>query len=151
MKRFAVVSRQEPAFGDCPRCRRGNVVDRESAGGKCTRHCTFCGRYTKGHNKALERGHATPAMRRITNLRPLRHIYGRSYFGSGGAYGRVCCDGNCEPVGTKDNGFVSGPAAVRVKDWRKPAHFTASGGDAIGSGREWTESGWWNPATREWL
>lgn len=76
----------------------------------------------------------------------LRHIYGASYFGSGGAYGRVRCDANCRTEGWRDNGFVSGPERVVVIDPTKPARFIASGGDCIGrEGREWSEAAEWRP------
>lgn len=81
---------------------------------------------------------------------PLRHIYGHSYFGSGSAYGRLDCCDNCEPAGSQDNGFVRGPAAVRVRDRNQPARFVARGGDCIGEGREWSESGEWSPAAQAW-
>lgn len=76
----------------------------------------------------------------------LSRIYGQSYFGSGGAYGAVFCSENCREVGTRDNGFVSGPDAVEVIDPSKPARFYARGGDDIGEdGRQWGESGVYIP------
>lgn len=80
----------------------------------------------------------------------LNHIYGYSYFGSGGCYGKVTCGENCQEYGTQDNGFVVGPTGVEVIDRTKPARFFALGGDDIGNGRTWGESaeyvpgqGWW--------
>ncbi len=73
---------------------------------------------------------------------PLKHIYGRSYFGSGGASGSVRCygfDGSEAPLdvaATGDNGFIRGPAAVRVKHGQV---VIARGSDCIGDGRSWGE------------
>lgn len=70
----------------------------------------------------------------------LRRIYGHSYFGSGGAYGRVACCGNCRTGGIVNNGFVCSPEYVEVIDPLLPAEFSARGGDCIGEdGREWSE------------
>jgi hypothetical protein len=74
-----------------------------------------------------------------------RHIYGKSYFGSGAAYGGVEIANNCRPVGRQDNGFVAGPEGVEVIDPSKPAHVVAVGGDAVGGGREWREEAWFLP------
>jgi hypothetical protein len=76
-----------------------------------------------------------------------RHIYGKSYFGSGAAYGGVEIANNCRPVGRQDNGFVAGPAGVEVIDPTRPAHVLAIGGDAVGGGREWREEAWYTPAS----
>ena len=73
-------------------------------------------------------------------------IYGDSYFGSGGAWGQVVCSANCRAVGTRDNGFVSGPDAVEVLDPSLPARFYARGGDDIGEGRSWGEAWEFSPA-----
>lgn len=84
-------------------------------------------------------------------IRKLYHVYGRSYFGSGGCYGRVKCCPNCQTVGSRDNGFVSGPDGVEVIDCSKPATFTARGGDSVGDeGRSWEERGVWDVAAQAW-
>ena len=57
----------------------------------------------------------------------LRHLYGSSYLGSGGCSGRVNGT-NIRTVGTRDNGFVSGPDAVEPVDPTQPAEFNAAGG-----------------------
>jgi hypothetical protein len=80
----------------------------------------------------------------------LRNMYGRSYFGSGCAFGRVRLLG-ARLEGEKDNGFIRGPAAVVVLDPSKPAAFLAKGSDAIGEGRSWSEAGVWSPMLQEWL
>lgn len=80
----------------------------------------------------------------ITTIK-LSHIYGGSYFGSGGAYGAVNCCRNCRPVGRQDNGFVAGATKVEVIDPTRPARFYARGGDMIGDGRDWSESAEWDP------
>jgi hypothetical protein len=137
----------------CPRCGQRTSPGGQATGGKVTVWCSFCGRYTVGHDARREKGPARKfaGCGAPTKRHELGHIYGGSYFGSGGGYGRVCCLENCRTVGTADNGFMSGPEAVEVIDWRKPAEFEASGGDAIGErGRSWGESGRWNPATRRW-
>jgi hypothetical protein len=70
----------------------------------------------------------------------LRRMYGRSYFGSGSAYGRVKCDSNCRTGGVRDNGFVRSCEFVEVINPLLPAKFFARGGDSIGEdGREWSE------------
>lgn len=80
----------------------------------------------------------------------LRHIYGSSYFGSGGASGRLYCSKNCRPAGSKDNGFVSGPEAVDVIDPAQAARACAYGSDSIGGGRSWHEAYEWIPELQAW-
>ncbi|MEK7500220.1 MAG: hypothetical protein AAB649_06505, partial [Patescibacteria group bacterium] len=132
----------------CPKC--GNGITSKWACGKTTICCKGGCRLTKGHDKISERGPAPVPMRRMTRRYTLQHIYGSSYFGSGGASGAVITDDNCITVGTRDNGFCSGPKAVLVKDPSKPARFRATGSDGIGDGRTWGESATWNPKTRSW-
>lgn len=75
----------------------------------------------------------------------LTHIYGRSYFGSGGAWGGV--DGENVAYEYDDNGFVYGVRKVRPADPNKPAWFHAEGGDFVGGIRRWKESGRYTPAS----
>ena len=75
------------------------------------------------------------------------HIYGHSYFGSGG------CDGaawghNCSPS-AGDNGFVSGVTGATPVDSARAAAVWAKGGDCIGGGREWREGHVFHPG-RGW-
>ena len=79
------------------------------------------------------------------------HIYGRSYFGSGGGYGSVKTLENCRVGGELDNGFVYGPEYVEPIDPSLPAKVSASGGDCIGQGRKWSETAVWSPEDREWF
>jgi len=81
----------------------------------------------------------------------LRNPYGRSYFGSGGAYGSVKCGDNCRTAGRGDDGFIAFPTEVLVVDRSLPASFSAKGGDCIGrDGREWGEAANWSPAEQRW-
>jgi len=76
----------------------------------------------------------------------LEYPYGRSYFGSGGAWGKIKTCDNCQPTGEHDNGFIRTATGVQVINQNHPAHFTATGGDAIGDAtRTWTEKGFWRP------
>jgi hypothetical protein len=79
----------------------------------------------------------------------LGHPYGDSYFGSGGGWGYVRGAG-VKLEGTRDNGFMAGPAFVVVLDPTQPAVFVALGGDCIGEGRSWSEGGRWDPTTHRW-
>src|SRR3989344_2932883 len=90
----------------CPRCRYV-IVHTRMGEGKITIGCEGGCRITRGHSPK-ERGCKTPPMRKVTNLYHLRHIYGSSYFGSGGCNGRVKISKNAELVGSRDNGFVAG-------------------------------------------
>lgn len=96
---------------------------------------------------------AAARQREADNAAGIRRLihgpYGRSYFGSGFAYGSVRLR-NAEVSATADNGFVSGPSAVRVLDRAQVAIVTASGGDAIGEGRRWSEVHVWDPSTQTW-
>ena len=81
----------------------------------------------------------------------LKRKYGRSYFGSGGAWGEVRTCPNCRVTGTVDNGFVRSPRAVEVIDPSRPAVFVAEGGDDIGDGRRWCEAARWDPSSGSWV
>jgi hypothetical protein len=76
--------------------------------------------------------------------------YGHSYFGSGGAYGRVLLD-NAEVSARGDSGFIAGPTECRVVDRSQAATVRASGGDCIGDdGRTWGERWAWSPESQSW-
>lgn len=75
--------------------------------------------------------------------------YGRSYFGSGGAYGAVRCV-NAEVSATGDSGFIEGPTECHVVDRSQPATVCASGGDCIDDGRTWGETWSWSPESQSW-
>ncbi len=74
----------------------------------------------------------------------LRKMYGSSYFGSGGAYGKVVLV-NAKVTSQKDNGFIRGPDEIEVVDPELPASVVAKGGDCIGEGRTWGETYDWTP------
>jgi len=85
-----------------------------------------------------------------TLCRELRNVYGPQGFGSGGGYGFVLCCDNCVSRGIIGDHFGSGPARVMVIDPTRPASFRAVGGDHINAGREWRESGQWDPDSQAW-
>lgn len=79
----------------------------------------------------------------------LKHIYGPSYFGSGGGYGRAA-GLNAVVLEHGDNGFMAGPSTFQVVDRSLPAEVWAQGGDSIGEGRRWREAYRWDPTTESW-
>jgi hypothetical protein len=93
---------------------------------------------------------AEKSARNAAGVVRLGHIYGWSYFGSGGAYGRTAAI-NAVVCEHGDNGFVAGPVAYRVVDRTQVAEVWAAGGDCIGEGREWREAYRWDPTSQAWL
>lgn len=87
----------------------------------------------------------------MTNNPKLQKIYGSSYFGSGGGFGRVHLF-NAAATGESDNGFVSGfgPDTVfTVPEPNSGSLIVAVGGDSINGGRYWTEI-FYRPRSGEW-
>ncbi|GIV82167.1 MAG: hypothetical protein KatS3mg051_1521 [Anaerolineae bacterium] len=87
----------------------------------------------------------------MINNPKLQKIYGSSYFGSGGGFGRVHLI-NATATGESDNGFVAGfgPDTVfTVPDSRRSSLIVATGGDSINGGRYWTEI-FYRPQGGEW-
>lgn len=77
--------------------------------------------------------------------------YGRSYFGSGGALGKVHLL-NAEVLETADTGFIVTPRVIRVIDRNQVAAVQAYGSDCIGDdGRSWSEHYTWIPSTQTWV
>jgi len=97
----------------------------------------------KTKTRALRAAPAPPAGPELN----LRHIYGRSYFGAGGA-GGAAWGHNCRPV-EGSNGFVRGVTGATPVDPAQTAAVWAKGADGIGGGREWREGHVFHPG-RGW-
>lgn len=88
----------------------------------------------------------------MTTTIKFKNIYGNSYFGSGGGFGRVEKSSfNYTVAGYGDNGFVYGPQVFTPADPDSDAFVSAVGGDDIGNGRKWSECAYYLASDRRWF